>query len=414
MAKKGVLEHPKTLTLADSLGIMDCFALGILEAFWHHVTDYFEDGDVTNLRPSVFVRSIRYQGDAAQLWSALLDAGFIDQTPEGRLLVHDWPEHCNDYIHTRFYRSLKMFANGTKPKPVSIGKDEKERLSAQWENVDMANLNLTQQLQVQNNSQTVSEQLNNSLPSPTLPSLTLPNLTEEEKQRGASAIEKSDGTLGHNPRPPMTVDIQGHMILLGVSQDRSAEEAEKYASDRKRKGWKIGNTPIADWREDVKMWVQRMPEFARSPGSSPAPKEDPLTPTEIELLEANPDLTAAVRACLSGWQASGLKSAKNSERTVCGYVRHLAARGITAEVLTKYEPKVLSGAKFAPSVYELISLLEPHLQSRGITIAKDEKDDSEQRARNLERYGTESPTFEQIQEYTHGRLHIQREEVGAV
>lgn len=403
MAKKGVLEHPKTLTLADSLGIMDCFALGILEAFWHHVTDYFEDGDVTSLRPSVFVRSIRYQGDAAQLWAALLDAGFIDQTTDGRLLVHDWPEHCNDYIHTRFYRSLKTFANGTKPKPVSIGKDEKERLSAQWENVDIVNLNLTQQLQSDNCSQTVLEQLNNSLPSPTLPSLTLPSHDEEKKETGAGGL---------SPRAlvaPMTVDVQQEMLNLGVEPGIAAEQAEIYVNRRKATGWKLGGTQIVDWKADLRSWIQN-PNFAKSAqgaASPPPPRDEPLTAAEHEFLEYHPELTKAVRECLSGWHASGLKAVKLGERNVYGYVKQLMQNGITAEILNRYEAKVLSGAKFAPSVYELIALLTPHLSARTVVIAEErEVDDEETRARNLERYGTETPTIKQIQEYTRGRLHI--------
>lgn len=183
MAKKGVLEHPKTLTLADRLGIMDCFALGILEAFWHHVTDYFEDGDVTTLRPSVFARSIRYQGNPQELWDALIDAGFIDQTPDGKLLVHHWPEHCVDYIHTRFFRTFKYFADGTRPKPGSVGKEERERLSKQWDAMESAqdqqDLNLQSPEQSEQNPQTIPEQFQKPLPNQTQPNPTKPSSKRE-------------------------------------------------------------------------------------------------------------------------------------------------------------------------------------------------------------------------------------------
>lgn len=132
MALRGTLEHPKTLALADALGIMDCFALGILEAFWHHVGKYHEDGDVTDLRPSIFARSIRYAGDSSELWEALISCGFLDETG-GKTIVHGWSEHADDAVHSRLYRSVKPFADGRKPKARGIGADEKTRLQRAWE-----------------------------------------------------------------------------------------------------------------------------------------------------------------------------------------------------------------------------------------------------------------------------------------
>jgi hypothetical protein len=131
MAKKGILEHPKTLTLADALGIMDCFAVGILETFWHHVGKYHDDGDISDLKPSILARSIRYSGDPQQLWDALIYAGFID-TGDDKTIVHDWPHHCEDSIHSRLFRAIRCFADGSKPLPKNLGKDEKAELEKAW------------------------------------------------------------------------------------------------------------------------------------------------------------------------------------------------------------------------------------------------------------------------------------------
>lgn len=379
MAKRGVLEHPKTLDLACTLGIMDCFALGILEAFWHHVGKYHEDGDMTGAKPAMVARSIRYTGDAQELWNALIEVGFLDVMPDGRVLVHGWSEHADDAVHTRLYRSVKPFADGVKPKARSIGIAEKSRLDVLW---------------------TESGRPANVLPEP------------EPEPKPEEDKEKDAGVLA--PRAmvsPMTVDIHQEMLNLGVDKAIAAEQAELYANRRKATGWKLGSTQIVDWKADLKSWIQN-PNFAKASPDKPAPppREDPLSASELDVLDANPELTTAVRDCLSTWQASGLKAVKTSERTVYGYVRQLAAKGISAETLTRYEPRVLSGAKFAPSVYELISLLEPHLSARAVVVAADrEPDDEETKARNLERYGTESPTIKQIQEYTRGRLHISQE-----
>jgi len=132
LALRGALEHPKLLALADALGIMDCFALGVMEAFWHHIGKYHQDGDVTDLNPRVMARSIRYTGNGDELWTCLISAGFIDRTSGGRLIVHGWSEHADDQTNARLFRAVQPFADGTKPKPRSIGKEEKERLEALW------------------------------------------------------------------------------------------------------------------------------------------------------------------------------------------------------------------------------------------------------------------------------------------
>ena len=89
MAKRGALEHPKMMELAEILGIMDCFAFGVMEAFWHHVAKYHEDGDITGVKPGSLARSMRYTGDGSALLAAMIEAGFVDQVAD-RLIVHGW------------------------------------------------------------------------------------------------------------------------------------------------------------------------------------------------------------------------------------------------------------------------------------------------------------------------------------
>ena len=127
MAKAKTLEHPKTLDLADALGIMDCFALGVMEAFWHHVTAYYADGDITSMKPSVMARSIRYSGNAEELLEAMVGAGFVDRVGE-RLIVHGWAEHCNDAVHIAMARAHRFFADGSTPRMSRLSKEERARI----------------------------------------------------------------------------------------------------------------------------------------------------------------------------------------------------------------------------------------------------------------------------------------------
>lgn len=131
MAKRGTLEHPKTLDLAGRLGIMPPFALGILEAFWAWVGKYYASGDVTNVRPALMADSIRYAGDAAGLWQNLQDAHLIDRTQDGRLLVHDWSEHADEGVNAVLARRQERFADGHIPSSGWLNKSERERYN-QW------------------------------------------------------------------------------------------------------------------------------------------------------------------------------------------------------------------------------------------------------------------------------------------
>lgn len=129
MAKRGTLEHEKTIMLADALGIMEPFALGILEAFWHWVAKYKPTGDLRGVRPSLMARSIRYTADADALWQALIDCNLVDVDEKG-VRVHDWSQHADDATHLRNARAGQMFADGTVPNLKRLPKDERPALEA--------------------------------------------------------------------------------------------------------------------------------------------------------------------------------------------------------------------------------------------------------------------------------------------
>jgi hypothetical protein len=132
MAKRGIASHPKTLDLAERLGIMDCYAVGVLETFWQWVASYHPDGDLTGTKPSIFGRGISYRGNAKKVWDALVAAGFIDHR-DGKFFVHDWPEHAEDSIHIRLARSRNFCADGTTPRLNRIAHQEREQIQRDYE-----------------------------------------------------------------------------------------------------------------------------------------------------------------------------------------------------------------------------------------------------------------------------------------
>jgi hypothetical protein len=115
MAKRGTLDHQKTFQLAAALGIPECYALGVLDAIWEWVSKYRHNGDVTGVSPSFVARAIHYPGDGDDLFRILIDVRFIDKLPDGRLLIHDWPEHSENSVHKYLKDHGETFADGTLP-----------------------------------------------------------------------------------------------------------------------------------------------------------------------------------------------------------------------------------------------------------------------------------------------------------
>lgn len=290
MAKRGALEHPKTLALADALEIMDCFALGILEAFWHHVGKYHEDGDITSLSPRVLCRSIRYTGDAAHLFAVLKQCGFIDEK-DGKLLVHDWADHADDAIHSRLFRAISTFADGTKPKPQKLGKDEREKLERAWEAAGKAQ---------QTSAQTPNESRKSpaktpagvppgSLPEPEPEPVPVP-VPEPKPGRGVGetklrSILMEVPAFAKSPPAAGKLDelVEDFAELGDAAILRHAKAARDWALGPKTRYAKAPNTP-ADPVKFLRGWLERELKSARN-GSPPEPVAKGWNPTEEELAE---------------------------------------------------------------------------------------------------------------------------------
>jgi hypothetical protein len=114
MAKRGILEHPKTLDLAARLDIMAPYAVGLLEVFWQWVAKYHPTGDISGTRPRLMASSIRYAGNPEDLWQALIDCGWIEVQPD-QAMVHDWSEHADDTVRKLLLRRNETFADGSEP-----------------------------------------------------------------------------------------------------------------------------------------------------------------------------------------------------------------------------------------------------------------------------------------------------------
>lgn len=83
-------------------------AHGIMEMLWHHAGDYSPDGDIGKLKDSAIARAVDWKGDSSLLIEALVDSRWLDRHERYRLLVHDWPDHAQEWVKKKLTRIQKV------------------------------------------------------------------------------------------------------------------------------------------------------------------------------------------------------------------------------------------------------------------------------------------------------------------
>lgn len=128
--KRGTFDHPKFKALMQELNLKRFEATGILETLWHFTAQYARLGDVGRWSNEQIADSCGWPKESADgLVAALINTGWLDPVDgPDRLLVHDWPEHCDDATHMAVARSKSCFANGLQPKLGRLPPNERERL----------------------------------------------------------------------------------------------------------------------------------------------------------------------------------------------------------------------------------------------------------------------------------------------
>lgn len=108
--KLEALEHPKTLELAAALGIELPAAIGHLELLWAFVGQLTPDGAVGKYSDAVIADKARWRGKPQTFVQALISTGWLDANADHRLLVHDWHDHCPNWVRAKLKKLNLTFA----------------------------------------------------------------------------------------------------------------------------------------------------------------------------------------------------------------------------------------------------------------------------------------------------------------
>lgn len=89
-----IRNHPKTKRFAREIQVSVPTAIGYLHCLWWWATDYAPDGDLTDFADWEIADAAYYEADDPETFrKALIHAGFIDQTDDGRMQLHDWHDY---------------------------------------------------------------------------------------------------------------------------------------------------------------------------------------------------------------------------------------------------------------------------------------------------------------------------------
>lgn len=107
--KRETYRHPKTYDLAARLQVDRPAALGRLELLWDYTGDVAPQGDIGKWPNAAIAAACDWSGNPDQFVEALVDAGWLDKVDEYRLVVHDWPDHCQEWVRKKLKRSRLAF-----------------------------------------------------------------------------------------------------------------------------------------------------------------------------------------------------------------------------------------------------------------------------------------------------------------
>lgn len=128
--KRCGFDHPKVGRLCRLLSVPRYSAIGIVESLWHFTAKHATAGDVGKWSNDEIAVAIGWDGEPDGLIVALVEARFLDEIDGPRLIVHDWPVHCEDGIHNALARRGEFFANGEAPRLTRLSKNEREQIES--------------------------------------------------------------------------------------------------------------------------------------------------------------------------------------------------------------------------------------------------------------------------------------------
>jgi len=122
--KVNAVQHPKTLALKSALQTTLPTVVGHLELLWHFTAQHAPRGDIGKWSNAAISGACYWDGDADAFVEALITSGYVEQSEEFRLVIHDWPEHCPQYVRAALSKKGITFATSEAQQDLSLDGDK--------------------------------------------------------------------------------------------------------------------------------------------------------------------------------------------------------------------------------------------------------------------------------------------------
>lgn len=107
----GALDHPKMYALAERLAVTRPQAIGHMELLWAFTSTKAPAGDIGKWPLTAVAQACDWFGDPAVFLAGLVAAGFVDEHPVHKYVIHDWHEHCPRFVRARVKALSTGFAS---------------------------------------------------------------------------------------------------------------------------------------------------------------------------------------------------------------------------------------------------------------------------------------------------------------
>lgn len=114
--KLNTFNHPKFIRLKRLLQRPACTCAGVLELIWAMASMFAADGDLSRFSAQEIADFCEYDGDAEELLRSLIDSRWLDREGDA-VRVHDWLDHCPDYIADRIRKREQRASGAVRPCP---------------------------------------------------------------------------------------------------------------------------------------------------------------------------------------------------------------------------------------------------------------------------------------------------------
>ena len=111
--KRETLRHPKTLDLAARLHAKRPAVLGYLTLLWDFTAEYAPQGNIGKFSDGTIAKACEWEEDPQYFVQALVEAKWLDLDTDHRLLIHDWPDHCERWVKAKLEKYALRFLEPT-------------------------------------------------------------------------------------------------------------------------------------------------------------------------------------------------------------------------------------------------------------------------------------------------------------